>query len=128
MKGFNGGAPKANGGRIVGGSGLRDDILTPTMGGEAVLRKSAVQALDRIDPTLFERLNEDPMSVINNAARSLQASTANYYQNQNSKTVNSNNVTKTFNPVINLNGGVKEGLNYAVMLANQSLQQSFYKS
>jgi hypothetical protein len=96
------------------------------MGGEYVLKKPTIQLLDKFDPNFIDNLNMDPMATLNNAVASLRSNTSNYYNSGGS--INNSNNTKTFNPTINLNGGVKEGINYALEMANRSLQQGYFRT
>jgi hypothetical protein len=116
-------AKKATGGRVTGGSGIRDDLPHLLMGGEGVLNKYAMSKLDSIDPNLFERLNQDPTTALNNAVRSVQSSTANYYQNQisnrtgNTNSFVQNNSYSGQNPV--------SAINEATIKAAQVIKQTF---
>ena len=54
--------PKASGGLVTGGSGVRDDVATKLMGGEYVVKKAAV---DKYGVDFLERLNSGAMSTFN---------------------------------------------------------------
>jgi hypothetical protein len=122
LQGFQG-EKKALGGRISGGSGVRDDVPVMAMGGEYVIKKSSIQALDKFDPNFIDRLNQDPMATLNNAVRSIQSSTSNYYQNQISNRAGN---TNSFVQNNNYQGqSPVSAISEATIRANEILKRTF---